>query len=95
MYVAKPSVANSIGSQTFSDVLAAIAYLADHGVDTTYNTTLDEKIQELKWIGKLVEIQQMKFLPTIDAEGHAFIQGMVIGMGIGVGMMLISVALIM
>ena len=94
-YVAKPSVANSIGSQTFSDVLAAIAYLADHGVDTTYNTTLDEKIQELKWIGKLVEIQQMKLLPTIDAEGHAFIQGMVIGMGLGVGMMLISVALIM
>ncbi len=46
-YVAKPSVANSIGAQTFSDVLAAIAYLADHGVDTTYNTTLDEKIQTL------------------------------------------------
>jgi len=37
----------------------------------------------------------MKLLPTIDAEGHAFIQGMVIGMGLGVGMMLISVALIM
>ena len=55
-YVAKPSVANSIGSQTFSDALAAIAYLADHGVDTTYKTTLDEKIQELKWIGKLVEV---------------------------------------
>ena len=55
-YVAKPSVANSIGAQTFSDVLAAIAYLADHGVDTTYNTTLDEKIQELKWIGKLIEV---------------------------------------
>ena len=55
-YVAKPSVANSIGAQTFSDVLAAITYLADHGVDTTYNTTLDEKIQELKWIGKLIEV---------------------------------------
>ena len=94
-YVAKPSVANSIGSQTFSDVLAAIAYLADHGVDTTYNTTLDEKIQELKWIGKLVEVHQMKFLPNVDAEGSAFLTGLVVGMGLGVCVMLISVALIM
>ena len=37
----------------------------------------------------------MKFLPTIDPEGQAFLQGMVIGMGIGVLVMLISVALIM
>ena len=37
----------------------------------------------------------MKFLPSIDPEGQAFLQGMVIGMGIGVLVMLISVALIM
>ena len=37
----------------------------------------------------------MKFLPTIDPEGQAFLQGMVIGMGLGVCMVLISVALIM
>ena len=37
----------------------------------------------------------MKFLPPIDPEGQAFLQGMVIGMGIGVVVMLISVALIM
>ena len=37
----------------------------------------------------------MKFLPTIDPEGQAFLQGMVIGMGIGVLVMLVSVALIM
>ena len=37
----------------------------------------------------------MKFLPTIDPEGQAFLQGMVIGMGLGVLVMLISVVLIM
>ena len=37
----------------------------------------------------------MKFLPSIDPEGQAFLLGMVIGMGIGVLVMLISVALIM
>ena len=37
----------------------------------------------------------MKFIPTIDPEGQAFLLGMVIGMGIGVLVMLISVALIM
>ena len=37
----------------------------------------------------------MKFLPTIDPEGQAFLLGMVIGMGIGVLVMLISVAMIM
>ena len=37
----------------------------------------------------------MKFIPTIDPEGQAFLQGMVIGMGLGVGMVLISVAMIM
>jgi hypothetical protein len=37
----------------------------------------------------------MKLLPTIDAEGQSFLLGLVIGMGIGVLVMLISVALIM
>ena len=37
----------------------------------------------------------MKFLPSIDPEGQAYLQGMVIGMGLGVGMVLISVAMIM
>ena len=37
----------------------------------------------------------MKFLPTIDPEGQAFLQGLVIGMGLGVLVMLISVAMIM
>ena len=37
----------------------------------------------------------MKFLPKIDPEGQAFLLGMVIGMGIGVLVMLVSVALIM
>ena len=37
----------------------------------------------------------MKFLPSIDPEGQAFLQGMVIGMGLGVLVMLVSVALIM
>ena len=37
----------------------------------------------------------MKFLPTVDPEGQAFLQGMVIGMGLGVLVMLISVVLIM
>ena len=37
----------------------------------------------------------MKFLPTVDPEGQAFLQGMVIGMGLGVLVMLISVAMIM
>ncbi len=37
----------------------------------------------------------MKFLPKIDPEGQAFLQGMVIGMGLGVLVMLISVAMIM
>ena len=37
----------------------------------------------------------MKFLPSIDPEGQAFLLGMVIGMGIGVLVMLISVAMIM
>ena len=35
----------------------------------------------------------MKFLPTIDPEGEAFLQGMVIGMGIGVFVTLIFVAI--
>ena len=37
----------------------------------------------------------MKFLPSIDPEGQAFLLGMIIGMGIGVLVMLVSVALIM
>ena len=37
----------------------------------------------------------MKFLPSIDPEGLAFLLGMIIGMGIGVLVMLISVAMIM
>ena len=37
----------------------------------------------------------MKFLSSIDPEGQAFLLGMVIGMGIGVLVMLISVAMIM
>ena len=37
----------------------------------------------------------MKFLPTIDPEGQAFLLGMIIGMGLGVLVMLVSVALIM
>ena len=37
----------------------------------------------------------MKFIPTIDPEGQAFLQGMVIGMGLGVLGMLIAVAMIM
>ena len=37
----------------------------------------------------------MKFLPTVDPEGQAFLQGMVIGMGLGVLVMLIAVAMIM
>ena len=37
----------------------------------------------------------MKFIPSIDPEGQAFLQGMVIGMGLGVCMMLIAVAMIM
>ena len=37
----------------------------------------------------------MKFLPTVDPEGQAFLLGMVIGMGLGVCMVLISVAMIM
>ena len=55
-YIAKPFVANSVGSKTFSEVIAAIAYLAEKGVDTSYNTSLDEKIQELTWIGKLIKV---------------------------------------
>ena len=37
----------------------------------------------------------MKFLPNVDAEGFAFLTGLVVGMGLGVCVMLISVALIM
>jgi hypothetical protein len=37
----------------------------------------------------------MKFLPVIDPEGQAFLLGMVIGMGIGVFVTLIFVAIIM
>ncbi len=37
----------------------------------------------------------MRLLPVIDAEGRAFLTGMVVGMGLGVCVMLISVALIM
>ena len=37
----------------------------------------------------------MKFLPTTDPEGEAFLLGMVIGMGIGVFVTLIFVAIIM
>ena len=37
----------------------------------------------------------MKLLPTIDPEGQAFLLGMVIGMGIGVFVTLIFVAIIM
>ena len=37
----------------------------------------------------------MKFLPTVDPEGEAFLQGMVIGMGIGVFVTLIFVVMIM
>ena len=55
-YVAKPKIANSVGAQTFTEVVAAIAYLAEQGVDTSYNTSLDEKIQELTWIGKLIKV---------------------------------------
>ena len=35
----------------------------------------------------------MKFLPTVDPEGQAFLLGMVIGMGIGVFVTLIFVAI--
>ena len=35
----------------------------------------------------------MKFIPTIDPEGQAFLLGMVIGMGIGVFVTLIFVAI--
>ena len=54
-YVAKPKIANSIGAQTFSDVAAAIAYLAKCEVDTV-GSTLEEKIEELTWIGKLIKV---------------------------------------
>ena len=37
----------------------------------------------------------MRLLPVIDAEGRAFLTGMVVGMGLGVCVMLISVALLM
>ena len=37
----------------------------------------------------------MRLLPVIDDEGRAFLTGMVVGMGLGVFVMLISVALIM
>ena len=37
----------------------------------------------------------MRLLPVIDDEGRAFLPGMVVGMGLGVCVMLISVALIM
>ena len=37
----------------------------------------------------------MRLLPVIDDEGRAFLTGMVVGMGLGVCVMLISVALIM
>ncbi len=37
----------------------------------------------------------MRLLPVIDAEGRAFLTGMVVGMGLGVCVMLISVSLIM
>ena len=37
----------------------------------------------------------MKFLPSIDPEGQAFLLGMIMGMGIDVLVMLISVAMIM
>ena len=37
----------------------------------------------------------MKFLPKIDPEGQAFLLGMVIGMGLGVFVTLIFVAMIM
>ena len=55
-YVAKPKIANSVGLKTFESISAAIAYLAEQGVDTSYKTTLDEKIQELTWIGKLIKV---------------------------------------
>ena len=54
-YVAKPHVANSVGSQTFSEVAAAVAYLAECEVDTV-GSTLEEQIEELTWIGKLIEV---------------------------------------
>ena len=37
----------------------------------------------------------MRLLPVIDDEGRAFLTGMVVGMGLGVCVMLISVALLM
>ena len=37
----------------------------------------------------------MKLLPVIDPEGQAFLLGLVIGMGIGVFVTLIFVAIIM
>ncbi len=37
----------------------------------------------------------MRLLPVIDDEGRAFLTGMVVGLGLGVCVMLISVALIM
>ena len=37
----------------------------------------------------------MRLLPVIDDESRAFLTGMVVGMGLGVCVMLISVSLIM
>ena len=37
----------------------------------------------------------MRFFPNIDREARAFLEGLCIGMGLGVLVMLISVALIM
>ena len=54
-YVAKPKIANSVGAQTFTEVVAAIAYLAEQGVDTV-GASLEEKIEELDWIGKLIKV---------------------------------------
>ena len=37
----------------------------------------------------------MRFFPNIDREARAFLEGLCIGMGLGVLVMMISVALIM
>tara|TARA_B100000315_G_C14520785_1_gene561438 strand:- start:1134 stop:1352 length:219 start_codon:yes stop_codon:yes gene_type:complete len=52
IYVAKPKIANSVGLKTFKSLSAAIAYLAEWGVETIGSTEA-EKAEELGWIGKL------------------------------------------
>jgi hypothetical protein len=74
-YIAKPKIFNNIGVKKFKTATKAIDYLDAKGVET-YSTKQIDKVEELIWIGKLIELPSLvgdKILKEIEELKGAYI----------------------